>query len=116
VRDLGIFKPLTLNEKKYQARSTSRQEMEDQGRFYLNIELYNIDAERLFVENTVLTTGEEAKWSPHSPGVLGLNHEALDDLCFLGGVVSREIPYLQARPHPTSDPPPTSRPAMTGVE
>jgi hypothetical protein len=98
---------LTLNEKKYQARSTSRQEMAEQGRFYLNLELYNIDADRLFVENTALTTGEEAKWGPHSAGVLGLNYEALDDLCFLAGVVSREIPFLQARaqapePSPTS--------------
>jgi hypothetical protein len=57
VRDLGIFKPLTLNERKYQARSTSRSEMEDQGRFYLNIELYNIDGGKLFQENSNLTTG-----------------------------------------------------------
>jgi hypothetical protein len=98
---------LTLNEKKYQARSTSRQEMEEQGRFYLNLELYNIDADRLFVENTGLTTGEEAKWGPHSTGVLGGNYEAMDDLCFLAGVVSREIPFLHGRaqvpePSPTS--------------
>jgi hypothetical protein len=59
VRDLGIFKPLTLNEKKYQARSTTRQEMESQGRFYLNIELYNIDGDKLFAQNNHLTTGSE---------------------------------------------------------
>jgi len=89
--------------------------MEELGRFYLNIELYNIDAERLFVENTLLTTGEEAKWTPHSPGVLGLSYEALDDMCFLAGVVSREIPYLQVRPQTKSGPPSTSRPAMSDV-
>jgi len=94
VRDLGIFKPLTLNEKKYQARSTNRQEMEDQGRFYLNIELYNIDGEHAFIENNGLTTGEEAQWTPSSPGVLGLNYEALDDLCFIGGLLAREIPFM----------------------
>jgi hypothetical protein len=60
VRDLGIFKPLTLNEKKYQARSTTRQEMESQGRFYLNIELYNIDGDKLFAQNNHLTTGSES--------------------------------------------------------
>ena len=87
--------------------------MEEQGRFYLNIELYNIDAERLFVENTLLTTGEEARWTPHSPGVLGLSYEALDDLFFLSGVVSREFPYLQAKPQMMSDPPPTSRPGTS---
>jgi hypothetical protein len=108
VRDLGIFKPLTLNEKKYQARSTNRQEMEEQGRFYLNVELFNIDAEKLFAENTRLTTGEEAKWTPTSAGVLGLNHEALDDLCFISGLVSREIPFLPFGPTPP--PAPTSRP------
>jgi hypothetical protein len=100
---------LTLNEKKYQARSTSRQEMEEQGRFYLSLELFNIDAERLFVENTVLTTGEEAKWGPQSPGVLGSNHEAMDDLCFLAGVVSREIPFAQAKPQVSDQSPTSSR-------
>jgi len=89
--------------------------MEAQGRFYLNIELYNIDAEKVFVQNTLLTTGEEARWTPHSPGVLGLGYEALDDLCFLAGVVSREIPYLQAKPQTISDPAPTSRPGTSDV-
>lgn len=77
--------------------------MEQQGRFYLNIELYNIDGEKCFAENTGLTTGEEAKWTPCSPGILGLNDEALDDLCFIAGLVSREIPFLPFEPHP---PPP----------
>jgi hypothetical protein len=113
VRDLGIFKPLTLNEKKYQARSTNREEMEEQGRFYLNIELFNIDGEKLFAENIGLTTGEEAKWTPNSPGVLGLNFEALDDLCFVAGVVSREIPF--AGFGPTPPPAPTSRPVKAGT-
>jgi hypothetical protein len=108
VRDLGIFKPLTLNEKKYQARSTTRQEMEDQGRFYHNIDLFNIDGEKLFAENNGLTTGEEAKWTPTSAGVLGLNYEALDDLCFVGGIISREIPFTPFGPTPP--PAPTSRP------
>ena len=108
MRDLGIFKPLTLNEKKYQARSTNRHEMEEQGRFFLNVELFNIDAEKLFAENAGLTTGEEAEWTPHSPGVLGLNYEALDDLCFVAGLVSREIPFLPFGPTPP--PAPTSRP------
>src|SRR5277367_6631026 len=54
--------------------------MEEQGRFYLNVELFNIDAEKLFAENTGLTTGEEAKWTANSTGVLGLNFEAFYDL------------------------------------
>jgi hypothetical protein len=97
-----------LNEKKYQARSTNRQEMEDQGRFYLNIELYNIDGDKLFTQNNHLTTGEEAKWTPSSPGVLGVNSEALDDLCFVAGLVAREIPLVAFGPTPP--PAPTSRP------
>lgn len=110
VRDLGIFKPLTLNEKKYQARSSSRQEMEEQGRFYLNIELYNIDGEKLFAENNGLTTGEEARWTPSSAGILGVNYEALDDLCFVAGLISREIPFTPFGPTPAPAPAPTSRP------
>lgn len=107
---------MTLNEKKYQARSSTRQEMEEQGRFYLTIELYNINAEKLFAENTMLTTGEEAKWEPRSPGVLGLNYEALDDLCLLAGVVSREIPYLPGRGQVRVEAAPTSRLAsMSGA-
>jgi hypothetical protein len=108
VRDLGIFKPLTLNEKKYQARSTTRREMEEQGRFYLNIELFNIDGERLFAENNRLTTGEEARWTPSSTGILGVDYEALDDLCFVAGVVSREIPFVPSGATPPAAP--TSRP------
>ena len=108
VRDLGIFKPLTLNEKKYQARSATRQEMEEQGRFYLNIELFNIDGEKLFAENKGLTTGEEARWIPSATGILGANYEALDDLCFVAGVISREIPFTPFGPTPP--PAPTSKP------
>jgi hypothetical protein len=88
---------LTLNEKKYQARSSTRQEMEEQGRFYLNIELYNMDGEKLFAENNGLTTGEEAKWTPTSAGILGANYEALDDMLFIAGLVSREIPFVPSR-------------------
>jgi hypothetical protein len=97
-----------MNEKKYQARSTNRQEMEDQGRFYLNIEIYNIDGDKLFAQNNHLTTGEEAKWTPSSPGILGVNSEALDDLCFVAGLVAREIPLVAFGPTPP--PAPTSRP------
>ena len=82
--------------------------MEEQGRFYLNIELYNIDGDKLFAQNNHLTTGEEAKWTPSSPGVLGVNYEALDDLCFVAGLVAREIPFGGFGPTPP--PAPTSRP------
>ena len=102
MRDLGIFKPLTLNEKKFQACSTNRREMEEQGRFYFNIELFNIDGENHFSENVNLTSGEEAKWTPNSAGILGLNDIALDDLCFVAGLVSREIPLSPFGPTPSS--------------
>jgi hypothetical protein len=85
--------------------------MEEQGRFYLNIELFNIDGEKLFAENNALTTGEEAKWTPVSAGVFGLNYEALDDLCFIAGLVAREIPFKPFGPAPP--PAPTSRPVKS---
>ena len=55
-----------------------------------------------------MTVGEEAKWTASSTGILGMNYEALDDLCWVAGVVSREIPFLGFGPTPP--PAVTSRP------
>jgi hypothetical protein len=97
VRDLSIFQP-NLHSKERRARSSSRQEMEEQGRLYLNVELFNIDGEKLFATNRRLTSGEEAKWTANSVGILGAQHEGLEDLLFVAGLVSREIPLPPSGP------------------
>jgi hypothetical protein len=55
-----------------------------------------------------LMVGEEASWGAMSYGVLGREFEGLDDLCFVAGLISREIPFVEFGPTPP--PAPTSRP------